>query len=263
MDKRWRVIFIASCFAFLAEYALRGCNHFLRFPFISLLVFLNYFTYLVLIEDFIGRFKLKDYQVWIVAQFFGLLWQLISVAGVYYPIPPVIVGISFRILFINNLVWWTTLQTVFALYIGHRLNPDVDRSKPLLSKPGIFWFFTAYVLISTSFRLLARPPVTAWQFFVMLTLTLIFARFFRSIITSNIKNKVEPAPFKPNKFLDVLACFMVLFFLVLFFFLPGTGHNIHPLFVSGKAVRPHVIITTLAALGLLLNRIVSKKQISV
>ena len=194
-NNRWKVILIASFLAWFWEYSLRGINNLLAIPEMAVLVFANYFTYLVVIEDFIGRFKLRDYQVWIVAQFFGLLWQLVSVAAVYYPYPPFLFGISVGILLINNLVWRTTIQTIFALYIAHRLTPNVDRSKPLLGKPGIFVFFVAYVLVSASWCLFATPPVTPWQFLVMLSLTSLFAWLSYRQITSNLKKSVQLIPF--------------------------------------------------------------------
>lgn len=259
LNNRWKVILIASFLAFLMEYSLRGINNFLKTPHMAPLVFANYFVYLVLIEDFIGRFKLKDYQVWIVAQFFGLLWQLVSVAGVYYP--PFVFGIGLGDLLINNLVWWTTIQTIFALYIGHRLVANVDRSKPLLGKPGIFLFFISFVLVSSSWRLFVTPPITAWQFLVMLSLTSLFAWFSYKTITNNLKKGVQLISFEANKFLDALAVFTIIFLAFSFFFLTGgeaTTHVINP-----QALKVNLIVSPLIALSLLLRRVTSKKPIPV
>lgn len=259
INNRWKIVFIASFFAWLMEYSLRGLNGFLKIPAMAILVFANYFTYLVLIEDFIGRFKLKDYQVWIVAQFFGLLWQLISVAGVYYP--PFLFGIGLGDLLINNLVWWTTIQTVFALYIAHRLLPNVDRSQPLLGKAGIFLFFISFVLISSSWRLFVTPPVTAWQFLVMLSLTSLFALFSYKQISSNLKKSVQLIPFEANKFLDGLAAFTIVYLTFSFLFLTGGGITTH--LINRQALRVNLVISPLIAFVLLLKRLISKQPIPI
>lgn len=260
INNRWKIIIIASLFAWFMEYSLRGVNNFLKIPAMAILVFANYFTYLVLIEDFIGRFKLKDYQIWIVAQFFGLLWQLVSIAGVYY-YPPFLFGIGIGTLLINNLVWWPTLQTLFAFYIAHRLTPNVDRSKPLLPKAGIFVFFVSYVLISASWRLFTTPPVTAWQFTIMLSLTTLFAWFSYRQIASNLKKSVQLIPFEANKFLDGLAAFTIVYLALSFFFLTGGGITTH--LINRQALRVNLVVSPLIAFALLLKRVTSKKPIPV
>jgi len=259
LSNRLKIILIASFLAWLMEYSLRGINNFLKNPPMAILVFVNYFVYLVLIEDFIGRFRLKDYQVWIVAQFFGLLWQLISVAGVYYP--PFVLGIGLGTLLINNLVWWTTIQTVFTLYIAHRLIPNADRSKPLLTKASIFGFFVAYVLISASWRLFLTPSVTSWQFLVMLSLTSLFAFLSYQQISSNLKKGIQLAPYKADKFLDGLAIFTIIYFIFSFFFLTGGGSTTH--LINRQALRVNLVVSPLIALSLLLKRIIAKKPIPV
>ena len=225
----------------------------------AILVFANYFVYLVLTEDFIGRFKLKGYQVWIVAQFFGLFWQLVSVAGAYYL--PFVFGIGLGDLLINNLVWWTTIQTVFALYIAHRLTPNADRSQPLLKKGSILFFFVAYVLISSSWRLFLTPPVTAWQFLIMLSLTSLFAFLSYKQISSNTKKGIQLTPFEANKFLDGLVAFTIIYLTFSFFFLTGGGGTAH--LINRQALRVNLVVSPLIALALLLKRVTSKKPIPV
>jgi len=259
INSRWKIVLIASFFAWLMEYSLRGINNFLKTPQMAVLVFVNYFVYLALIEDFIGRFKLKDYQVWIVAQFFGLLWQLVSVSAVYYP--PFVFGIGLGDLLINNLVWWTTIQTVFATYIAHRLIQNVDRLKPLLGKFGIFVFFVFFVLISASWRFFVTPAVTPWQFLVMFSLTFLFAGFSYQQISSNLKKGVQLAPFEANKFLDGLSLFTVVFLVFSFFFLTGDGGHSH--LINRQALRVNLVISPLIALLLLLKRVIAQKPIPV
>gem|GEM_PF-2863722 len=251
---------VVSFLAFFMEYSLRGINGFLKGPAMVIPVFANYFTYLALIEEFIGRFKLKDCQVWIVAEFFALLWQLVSVAGVYYP--PYVFGIGLGDLIINNVIWWPTIQTLFAVYIAHRLTPHVDRSKPLMNKYTIVLFFILFVFVSVSWRFFVSPPVTLWQFSVVLTLTCLFALLSFRIISSNIKRRVELTPFKPDKFLDVIAVIMVMFLTVSFFFLIDGGTDT-PHLINRQALIANIIVSPIIALALHLRRITSKQPISI
>ena len=260
MNKRLRIVLIASFLAFFMEYSLRGINGFLKMPFMAIAVFANYFFYLAIIEEFIGRFRLKDYQVWIIAEFFALLWQLVSVSGIYWP--PFVFGINVYQLLLNNIIWWPTLQTVFPLYIAHRLTPDVDRTQPLLNKYGIILFFILYVVMSVSWRFFVTPPVTLYQFSIVLILTCLFALFSYRMILSNIKKKIELAVFRQDKFLDVLAIIMVVFLIISFLFLLDTGTDT-PHLINRKALIVNIFVSPLVALALLLRRITSKRPISI
>jgi hypothetical protein len=258
INNRWKIIFIASFFAWLLEYSLRGINGFLKQPAMAILVFANYFFYLALIEEFIGRFKLKDYQVWIVAQFFGLIWQLVSIAVIYEP-PFLFRGLG--TLLINNLVWWPTMQTLFAFYIARRLTDNIDRSKPFLSKNGIFCFFTLYILVSLSWRLFYTPPVTAWKFLMILILTSFFGWLFYQQISHNIKKGIQLVTFEKDKLLDWLAVFTIVYLVFSFFFLTG---DVDPSAVINKqALGVNLVVSPLIAFALLLKRLISKKPIPV
>lgn len=259
INNRWKIVLIATSFAWLLEYSLRGINCLLKIPLMSFIVFANYFFYLAIMEDLIGRFKLKDYQVWIVAQFFGLLWQLVSVAGIYYP--PFFLGVNIGDLLINNLVWWPTFQTVFAIYVARRLTPIVDRSRYLLSKKGLFVFFISYILISASWRLFITPPVALWQFLAIFSLILIFGFLSYQQIFSNIKKGIQPIPFNQDKFLDWVAIFSIVYFSFSFLFLTGGGSTIH--LINRQALRVNLLISPLIAFSLLVKRLVCKKPIPV
>lgn len=258
INNRWKIVFIASFLAWFWEYSVRGINNLFKIPPMAVLVFANYFFYLVIVEEFIGRFKLKDYQVWIVAQFFGLVWQLISIAVVYEP-PFLFRGLG--TLLINNLVWWPTLQTLFAFYIAHRLTERVDRSKPFLSKNGIFLFFILYVLVSLSWRLFYTPPVTAWKFSLILFLTSFFGWLSYQQISYNIKKGFQLVTFEKDKLLDWLAVFTIVYLVFSFFFL--TGGTDPSAVINKQALRVNLVVSPLIAFTLLFKRSVSKKPISV
>jgi hypothetical protein len=224
----------------------------------AIVVFANYFTYLALIEELIGRFKLKDYQVWIVAQLFALIWQLIGVSGIYWP--PFIFGINVFLLAVNNIIWWPTIQTVFALYIAHRVTSEVDRSRPLLTRFGIVIFFILFILVTASWRLIATPPITPWQFFIMLCLTSVFAVLASAMIVLNRRRRAELPAFQPDRVLDGIAVIMLVFLVFSFFFLTDPeARATHQ--VNIRALIANVIVSPLIFLALLWRRIASKKSI--
>ncbi len=260
MNRRWRIVLVASFLAFFMEYSLRGINGLLRQPLVAAVVFANYFTYLALIEEFIGRFRLKDYQVWIMAQLFALIWQLLGVSGIYWP--PFVLGINVYLLVLNNLIWWPTIQTLFALYVAHRVTPDADRSQPLLNRFGIAVFFLLFVLVSASWRLLATPPITPWQLSIMLCLTSTFAVLAGAMIFLNRRRGVELPVFKADRVLDVVAVLMAMFLTFSFFFLTDPeARAIHQ--VNIRALIANVMVSPLIALALLWRRIASKGPIPI
>lgn len=258
-DNRWKIVVIASFLAWFMEYSLRGIDVLVRYPQFAVLVFANYFIYLSLMEELIGRYNLKDYQVWILAQFFALLWQLVSISGIYFP--PFVFGINIGVLFINNLVWWPTLQTVFAFFIARTLVKDLDRSKPLLPNALLLIFFVLYILVSASFRMFFVPLVTPFQIAFVATLILIFGFLSYRQIKYNRANNVQPVVFWKSKFLNFLAVFMIIYLFISFLFLPGDKGTGNIALISRQALRVNVILSPLIALGILIYRLKTKKPL--
>lgn len=258
LGKRWRIVLIASFLAFFMEYSLRGISVFIARPRMAVFVLLNYVIYIALMEELIGRFKLNDSQAWVVAAFFGIL-QVLGISHIYYP--PFIFGINLPLLLINNVVWWPTLQTIFAFYIARRITPDVDRTRPMLSTFGVVSFFILYLLVLASWRMLAAQPTTAWQLMILVTLGCFFGVVSLMAIRTNIKIGVKVLPFARDKVLDTIAVIMTVFLTILFV-TPSTA-------ASAKALRnpatgrSFAIVTVLIGLALLLRRVLSKRAISI
>jgi hypothetical protein len=161
---------------------------------------------------------------------------------------------------LNNIIWWPTIQTVFALYIARRVTPGVDRSRPLLNRFGILVFFLLFILVTASWRLIATPPITPWQFFVMLCLTTIFAVLASTMIVMNRRRRVELTAFMPDRVLDIVAVLTVVFLSFSFFFLtdPETQAIHH---VNIRALIANIMVSPLIFIALLWRRIASKKSI--
>ena len=225
----------------------------------SILLFLNYLPYFAIVEEFIGRFRLKDYQVWIFAQLMGLVWQLVSVAAIYYP--PLVLGLNLGVLFVNNIIWWPTIQTLFAFYIARRMTPNADRSKSFLSNTLLILFFVVYVGVSMSFRFFVPnfPAVTIVQYAIVVALIAICAYYF----LQSIKTKSSTYEFKPSIFLDRLAIFLVIYCVFSFLFLTkGTGIS-NTTLLNMQALKINLVVSPLVVLSLLIYRLKTKKTIPV
>ena len=231
------------------EYSLRGINHFLKMPMLAFLLILNYLPYYALLEHAIGIFRLKDYQFWILAQIFGLIWQLVSVAALFYP--PLIFGFNVGVLFINNLIWWPTLQALFAFYIARRLVPGIDRQDPLLSRTSVVIFFVAYLLISFSFHIFAPgllyPQI--YQALILIVLVVLLSRVFVKSIKSNPKIH---SVFTPSRFLDLLSMFTISYLIISFLYFTKDQSIHSTTILNMQALRINVPVSTLITLMLLI-----------
>lgn len=258
MNPRWKIVLIVSLLSVLMEFSLRGVNNFLKAPALSLLLFLNYFPYFAIVEEFIGRFHLKDSQVWIFAELMGLIWQLVSVAAIYYP--PLFFGLNPGVLFINNIIWWPTIQTLFAFYIARRITLNADRSKPFLSNVKLTLLFVMYIAISASFKLFVPnfPSVTIGQYAIVLALVILSAYYFVKSIKANI-----PQEFKSNMFLDRLAVGMVIYCIFSFLFLTKDAGTSNTTLLNRQALMVNIVVSPLIALSLLIYRLKTKKTIPV
>lgn len=65
-------ILLCTLFNLLFEYSARGIEEFAQRPWLVLALFGIYFTYFAMLEDLILRFKLKNYEIFLVAFAYGL-----------------------------------------------------------------------------------------------------------------------------------------------------------------------------------------------
>lgn len=263
MSNRWKIILIAAGFNLLFEISLRGGVFFLANPIIFLFIFLVYFSWFILLEDLIGRFKLRDYHFTLLALIFPYSQQLLFFAPDSYGWQlPLVLGINWGQFIWLSLVWYVALQTIMAFYIGNRLFPR-HSWKPLLSKRGWIVILLSYLFINLLFRLGPDTP------FFQPTGALILAGIDTILIFFAFKiwpkKDVKPPPVSPNKVLGTLSIIttglFIFFALTVRFDQTKAAANL----VEYGASHINFIIlwTTISAFIMLAYRLISKKPIPI
>lgn len=263
MGNRWKTVLIVTLVNLLMEYSVRGINNLREIPLLPLALFLNYFPYFAMIEDLIGKYRLKDYQVFVAALCFGLLWQLLGPSAVFFP--PLVLGVNWGILLFVNLVWWAPIQTVLAFYIANRVLPRQEWDSPLLSKAGWVLSLILFVSVTLAFRVsvpgfpLVRPP----QIIIMGGLILAAAAAFRRILPSPRQLSSPPPLFEKDRVLDGISAGMILFLLYCALFLTSQPSVVYVSHVNITALRAVLKASLLVAGAMLAHRLRSRRPIPV
>ncbi len=265
ISSRWKIVLFATLFNLLWEYSIRGTTDLLVHPRLPLFLFLTYFPYLAMVEDLIGRYRLKDYHVMVVALFFGLAWQLMGPSVVF--VPPLILGINWSGLLFVNLIWWCPIQTVMAFYIGNRLTPREDWGHPLLSRAGWGLALFIFILITLLFRFYVPdfPPITLHQVVIMIALVIATALVFRKILPSLEEGSSSTTVFEKSRVMDYLSAFTTIFFFFSAVFLtsnPSLVYVTH-LNLNRTAFRAVMVGSTIIVLSMLTHRLSSREPIPV
>jgi hypothetical protein len=262
INNRWKIILIATLFNLLAEYSLRGINNLEMIPQLSLALFLSYFPYLAMMEDLIGRYRLKDYHVFVAALFFGLLWQLIGPSGAL--LSPLLLGINWITVIFVNLFWWCPIQTILALYIGNRTAPRQEWDRPLLSEVGWGLAFLTFVGITLLLRVLVKfPPLTMLQLLIMAGLMVATLVLFYRIHPGPRERSLAPAAFGRDRFLDFLSASLIVYLLYSAVFLASQPAHVVAAQLNLTALQAGVVVSTIVTLLMLARRLSSRKPIPV
>ena len=118
----WKIVFAAVSFNLLFEYSMRGVNNLVADPLLLLFLFLVYFPYFTILEDFITKYRLKDHNIVIAGFFFGTAFTLFVPATQF--VEPQALGINWTAFLFVNIFWWGTIQGVLTFYIATRLFPE-------------------------------------------------------------------------------------------------------------------------------------------
>lgn len=131
-------ILLCTLFNLLFEYSARGIEEFAQRPWLVLALFGIYFTYFAMLEDLILRFKLKNYEIFLVAFAYGL-FPIAFLTGnlynkeIYSGI--IFAGVNIGTLIIIGIFAWGVVQGMVTLYLGNRLSPR-DWDHPRMGKIG-------------------------------------------------------------------------------------------------------------------------------
>jgi hypothetical protein len=166
---RWITIAIAVLFNLLFEYSVRGFDHLLQAPVLTLVLLAIYFSYFTLLEDLIVRWRLGDIQVLAAGILVGTIIVPVAAGAALYP--PLILGINWGQLFFINIIWWGPLQFVLAMYLANRIAPR-DWNHPQLGRGGWTFFILLFGMALTTI-FVAKPvapenTLLGWTVIVLL-----------------------------------------------------------------------------------------------
>ncbi len=261
-NSRWKIVLIVTLLNILMEYSIRGINNLKVIPILPLALFLNYFPYFAIIEDLIGRYRLKDYQVAIAALFFCLVWQLLGPSVIYFP--PFILGVNLKNMFFVNFVWWVPIQTILAFYIANRIAPR-ENYGPLLSKRGWIVNLSLFILITLLFRLIVRgfPLPTPMMLLTMLVLITGTAFLFKRMLPSAQELASKPSAFAKSKVLDILSILLTIFLVYSAIFLTSNATISYVTQLNMTALHAVVKVSIIVTIIMIAYRLISKKPIPV
>lgn len=215
ISNRFSFIFYCASFNLLFEYSARGLKQFVTRPLFVLALFGIYFTYFSMLEDLIVRFRLRNYQIFLVAFLYGLfpiafLTGNLFNTNVYSGI--MVAGVNIGTLLIIGILAWGVVQGIVTLYFANRLLVR-DWDHPRMGKVG--WASAGlYQLLVMGYahRNPVTPRGTPVGYLVFGLLVIVVAVLF---IKSLKTPKPSIQPFQSGRLMDFLAFGSVVIFLIL------------------------------------------------
>lgn len=222
ISNRFSLIFYCALFNLLFEYSARGLKQFVGRPLLVLALFGIYFTYFSMLEDLIVRFRLKNYQIVLVAFLYGL-FPIAFLTGnlfnteVYSGI--MLAGVNIGTVFIIGILAWGVVQGLITLYFANRIQAR-NWDHPRMGKVG----WGSALLYQLLVMIIAHQnPVTPRGTPVGYLVFGLLAIVAAVLVVRSLKTpRPSIQPFQPSKFMDFLAFGSVVIFLVLgTFFISG------------------------------------------
>ena len=269
VKQRIKIVLTVTAFSMLGEYSLRGFAHLLELPLLALIIFLNYLPYFLLLEDLIGRYRLRPFQLYLIAFAFGVYWQILGVPVAIIPNPPplpeYILGFNIYGIFYNDFIVWPLLQTVFAFYLANRLFPRPGR-KALLPTWAVITALIAFSIAAFSFRVFVPnfPIPSLYQFSIMLLMVLTALVWFAVSIKRNKPPYADSTAVCKDPVLDLLGIIVGGSALYLALFLPySTAAQTGPVPINARAVPFFLFYTFLSAVIILLRSAVMRRPLRI
>jgi hypothetical protein len=255
---RLPTILVATLFNLLFEFSLRGLQTILARPFLSLLLFVAYFSFFTMLEDLIVRFRLRDFNVAIAAFFFGTIYVAL-VSGAAFT-PPRFAGLNWGAVLYITLAWWAVLQSVFTFYVANRVAPR-DWNHRLLPRLGWIALIAVNVLIIGIFQANRQtPPGDTPGFLAILLLLLASAGAFVRLLARAQRQDAAPE-FRRDRLLDLLALVTVGVFVV--GALTNRNQTLEAAATDNPTGRLVLIWTLVLAIVVVIYRLLSRRPIPV
>ncbi|MCX8173849.1 MAG: hypothetical protein N3F63_04485 [Thermoplasmata archaeon] len=254
--ENWIRILVATGFNLLFEYSLRGINDLAVRPLLPLFLLLVYFPYFTLLEYFIERYHLKDWQVLVAGFIFGSFAAFFIPGGMFTG--QLLLGVNWGSFFFITVVWWGNLQGVLTFYLARIVVPERKR-QVFITKLGLGILFGLLVAMLWVFRIAIRnaPPITPVG--ALLILGIAFSALLLLYQTRNRKPKPDAGR---CVVLDAVVGLTVgLFAISAVFFTDKAALEIHMVNLTAvKVIVPWSIIAFCITWG---YRVFSKREIQV
>ncbi len=134
--KKWgtaRTVMGCVIFNLVSEFWVHGLTGFMN-PVLTGSLIVLYTTYFLMLEDLVGKYRLRDYHVLIVGAIFGLWHETFTTGSVFDPGNPT--GVNPVVVFISTIFWWGILQSVIGLYFANRFFGVRDWDHKRLGRVG-------------------------------------------------------------------------------------------------------------------------------
>jgi hypothetical protein len=256
-NTQWGIVLTATLFNVLFEYSLRGINNIAANPGLPIILFLIYLTLFLVVEDMIVQFKLKDYQLIILAFFYGTIYDAFTSGILFFN--PQAFGIAWNHWFNVNFFWWGFIQALLTFYIANRVSKR-NWNHPKLSRKALNTAIMINIGMVLLFQLSGAIPKGQPIAYLTILIILFVAKI---VFFGTIKHNAVPIPFQPSKFLDVLSILTVLVFLFTAIFLTHDPVISYTSAVNATSLKVIGLWTLIVTASLIGYRIKTKKSIPV
>jgi len=253
-----RVVFLATIYNLLFEYSFRSVYDLSVRPTLPFLLFVTYFSFFMVVDDFKRRFKLMDHQLCLFVMALTTLYSVFFLPGTYFFIEPRFLGINWTLFFWIHVLWWAIFQTIIPFYIAKRLSftsPEQPASKVRLVVGLALYIFTGML-----FKIGIKHPALST---IGVSLALVLAIIFLLILWRSVRYTRLTTMSTPSRFIDLLAVSAIFVMVICAFFLPYSPSKIlyHP--VNRVGVNVMEIWSTATAILLIIYRLGTRRAIPI
>ena len=185
IKSKLKTILFCTIFNLFFELSLRGITELLIRPILFIVILIIYLTLFIMLEDFITRYKFEDKHVVLFSSCYGTLYFFIS--SNIYSINPWFFGVNLGMLLFVSIVWWAFYQTLFPLYLSHRLFSR-DWNRDYLSKAK--WIIALGFHLLANFLIVINPATVIGTPIGYIT-TVLIAAIFAIFLIKSLKNRNE------------------------------------------------------------------------
>lgn len=257
VSNKIKIVILAVIFNLLFEYSIRGFYGLFLYKGLIIFLIILYFSYFMIVDSLIRKFRINNLQILIVSFCFGTLIVTFFAGNIF--INPTYVGVNIPKFFFVNIVWWGFLQALLTFYLATRIVQRDWNEKPM-GRLG-FFIYSGYIIVFLifTFIIVETPKGTLLGYIFSL------AFFISGLLYLKIKLKKpqqEIYRFKKSLLLDILSFGSVIFFLFSGTFIATSQTYIDGMIINIIALNLSIVWTVLVFIGMILYYLKNKEQIT-